>query len=93
MEFHRIVQQTLYRSKQLSLEEHLLEIIHRNDKKGLFLFIALDQSHVRSESLDRLQTALRERTSCDMIIHDLVMECYTNERLWKLVRQIMDVFQ
>jgi len=59
----------------------------------LYLFIALDQTHVNSGSLNRLQRALKEGTEFDSIVSEVVMECQTNERLWKLVQKIIKMYQ
>jgi len=93
MEFDRIIQQALRSPNRSGIKEQLMQIIDQNDKENLYLFIALDQTHVNSGSLNRLQRALKEGTEYGSMVSDVVMECQTNERLWKLVQKIIKMYQ
>jgi hypothetical protein len=93
MEFDRIIQKALRSPNRSGIKEQLMQIIDQNDKENLYLFIALDQTHVNSGSLNRLQRALKERTEFDSIVSEVVMECRSNERLWKLVQKIIKIYQ
>lgn len=93
MEFDRIIQQALRSPNRSGISEQLMQIIDQNDKENLYLFIALDQTHVNSGSLNRLQRALQGGTEYGSVVSDVVMECRSNERLWKLVQQIIKIYQ